>query len=103
MSGIRLSTSALSVIETDVLELAADPSGHGLTAEQTSDYRLLGDHLVDAALVIPADPDKRERLCSLLTDLSNTYDDQAERGHEAVFARRASRSLTTAVSRIRSA
>lgn len=101
---VPLADSALSVIETDVTELARDPLGFGLTTEEAQVYELLADAVDGRRLLVPVDRVDCYAMADLLDNLSNAYDDQAEYGYGAVdrrFARAAARSLGTAASKVR--
>lgn len=79
---IRLSATAVSFIETDVLELAADPDAYGLGADEARIYALLADAVNvrqrTLCLRIAVSPADRDAIFSLLNDQSNLHDDMAE-------------------------
>ena len=94
---IKIPVTAASVFETDVIELAADPEGYGLDADERAAYALLAGCLVGGHLVTPEAKEDRDALFATLTALSNAYDDQAVHGHgeDRRFANNAARSLST--------
>jgi len=100
-----ITKTAWSVLETDVFELAQDPDAFGLDEEEAEAYILLANSVkpsqyTDGAgvLYVPASSREQMLLWNLLLELSNMYDDIAEKGSkhgDARFARMASKSLGT--------
>ena len=100
MASFKIADSAFSVLQTDVFELAIDPDAFGLSPDEARVYALLCSHVRGTRLHVPADPSDCDALAGLLCDLSNSYDEQAERKvgegvENARFCRNASRSLST--------
>ncbi len=91
---------ALSALETDVLEVAADPEGYGLDAEETAAYVALAGAVRGQALHVPSNPTDRDRVQCLLLELGNNLNEQAEAGHDPKFSRAASRGLCTLASKL---
>lgn len=59
-------------------ELAADPDGHGLDAEETAAYQLAARCYSDGRLAVPDGADDREALWRLFNDIANAEDGDAE-------------------------
>jgi len=99
---VKVPESVISVIETDVLELARDPEGHGLSHQETMAYRALV-RSVDRGkgrIKFPDNPQDAKSVAGLLGDLSNTYDASAEEGRgDKAFDRRASNALAATVAK----
>jgi hypothetical protein len=100
MASLPITESAFSVFETDVMELADDPEAFGLTAKEASVRQLLCNCIHGRRLVVPVHEQSRGELADLLTELSNSYDDQAEAGVDARFNRNAARSLATLATKL---
>ena len=67
---------ARTAFESRIAELAADPDGHGLDADEAVAYRLAARCCLDGALLFA--PAEREELRALLTEIANAEDDTAE-------------------------
>lgn len=115
MARFKIPKTALSVLHTDVVELARDPEAYGLGEEESVGYRALlqmidGDTLVveEVQLLQVGEPQaamlRCESVVELLTDLANAYDDMVEYGvggEDPKFSRAASRSLGTLATKVR--
>jgi len=95
---------ARGVFETRIAELAADPDGHGLDAEETAAYQLAARCYSDGRLAVPDGADDREALWRLFNDIANAEDGDAENRRldpEARrFARAACAGMTTLATKI---
>lgn len=69
---------ARGVFETRIAELAADPDGHGLDAEEAAAYQLADRCYSAGWLTVPDDADDRETLWALFNEIANCEDDDAE-------------------------
>ena len=100
MATTPIPACAFSVLETDVLELAMDPSGFGLDDDERASFRLLASMVNGSRLLVPTTEADRATAWRLLCDLANTYDDQAEAGRSCSFSRAASRGLQTLAAKV---
>ena len=98
---IPISPTVAAVIETEVLDLAADPGAFGLDDDETTAYQLLARCYRGRSLEVSADD--RATVSRLLLDLCNGADDRVEYGQSAdpVFDRRAVRSLSSLIGKVR--
>jgi len=65
---------ARGVFETRIAELAADPDGHGLDADEAAAYQLADRCYSDGWLAVPDGADDREALWRLFTDLDDSLE-----------------------------
>lgn|GEM_PF-6496441 len=117
MPYVKVPETVISVIETDVVELARDPEGHGLSREETMAYRALARSFdrgwgrvegpegvrypKGGRLKVPSSLPDQKKVAALLLDLSNSYDAQAEEGRgDKAFDRRASNALSATAIRL---
>ncbi len=78
--GIKLPKSVVFVLETEVSEIASDPTAYGLSSEEIEQYRALyaaWDRENDR-LILPQDAQSLQRISDLLTSLSNAADAQGD-------------------------
>ena len=89
---IRVRGGAVVVFETRIFELAADPDGYGLDADEAAAYHLANRCYRDGRLTVPDTAAEREMLARLFTDVSNAEDGPAEDQSLDAEARRSARS-----------
>lgn len=95
---IKLPESALSVIQTDVLEVFADYESYGVEGEELTGMEVIAEHLHGDYLYLTP---QIEWTCAaeVLLDLSNNYDSQKEGGYgegqDKRFCSNAARALAT--------
>lgn len=101
---LRVRGHAQGVFETRIAELAADPDGHGLDAEEAAAYQLAARCYSDGRLAVPAGAEDREALWRLFIDICNAEDGDAEdRSRDAEsrrFARAARDGIGTLATKI---
>ncbi len=103
---VRLSDTAVSVFETDIAELADDPEGHGLNADEARTVRLIAACIDGSRFVRPDSADDVATICGELTDMANGYDDVVVGntpgdGDQRRFAKHARDALQGLVRRLR--
>jgi hypothetical protein len=92
---INLGEHAQSAIDVDVIE------GRDDDADPAS-YATLREHYADGKIKLPDTVEKSQALHVALTDLANAHDEQAEHGHDKVFARGAAKELSKAADKVAS-
>lgn len=75
----KVSPWAASAIETDILELAADPEGYGLDAEECAAFQIfVRGYDADKSTLALSTAADAESAWRTLVDLANSYDDAIE-------------------------